>query len=373
MKIGVNARVLIAQRMEGVARYIYETLKCMVESHPEHEFHFYFDRPYDDVFIFSDNVIPHIEFPPARHPILWYWWFEHSLPRAMKRDGIDVLYSGDTFMSLKTDVPTLLVCHDINYYHYPEHVMWSHKKFYQHFFPRYHQKASHIIAVSEATKQDIVVAYNLPASKITVAYNAVPQGFTPLRKDQIQSVRDKYCDGKPYFIYLGSLHPRKNVDRLIRGFSKFREDYDVDISLIIYGRKAWKSDAIYKAWESSRYKNDIRFMDNNEGPVHEIMGGALGLCYVSLFEGFGIPILEAFSAGVPVITSNRSSMPEVAGGAALLADPEDIGSIAEQMHIMATNNQLRGELIEKGFRRLQEFSWKQSGDIIFNKLKMIVG
>ena len=214
MKIGVNARVLIAQRMEGVARFIYETLKCMVKAHPEHEFHFYFDRPYDDLFLFADNVIPHVEFPPARHPVLWYLWFEHSLPKAMKRDGIDVCYSGDTFMSLKTNVPTLLVSHDINYHHYPEHIIWSHKKFYQHYFPRYHKKAKHIIAVSDATKQDIIQVYGLPESKVSVAYNAVPEGFKPIAEEEVKRVREKYWG----FQLCSKLKPKleKELDQQIR-------------------------------------------------------------------------------------------------------------------------------------------------------------
>ena len=368
MKIGVNARVLIAQRMEGVARFIYETLKCMVKAHPEHEFHFYFDRPYDDLFLFADNVIPHVEFPPARHPVLWYLWFEHSLPKAMKRDGIDVCYSGDTFMSLKTNVPTLLVSHDINYHHYPEHIIWSHKKFYQHYFPRYHKKAKHIIAVSDATKQDIIQVYGLPESKVSVAYNAVPEGFKPIAEEEVKRVREKYTQGKPYFIYLGSLHPRKNVDKLILGYSSFREKYASDIGMVIYGRKAWKSEAIFEAYENSPFKSDIQFMDNSEGSIHQLMGAALGLCYVSLHEGFGIPILEAFSAGIPVITSNRSSMPEVAGDAALLADPESVESISDQMNRMATDETLRNELVKKGFERLKRFSWEESANIIFEKL-----
>ncbi len=369
LKIAVNARVLISHRMEGVARYIFETTRRMVNDHPEDEFHLYFDRPFDQKFIFAENVIPHVISPPARHPILWYIWFEIGLRKALKRDNIDILYSGDTFLSLKSAVPTIIVSHDINYNHYPQHIRWSHRKYYQKYFPQFHRKATHIIAVSETTKKDIVESYSLEEDKVTVAYNDVPEGFQAISESEKEMMRSKISSGKPFFIYLGSLHPRKNVEGLIKGFNYFKDKTGSDYKLLIYGRAAWKTSSIFETYQSSVYKDDIVFLDNSKISIHKALASAEALCYVSILEGFGIPILEAFESKVPVITSMVSSMPEVAEDAAILVDPFSDESIGLAMQRIIEEVDLKSELIEKGRLRKTKFSWQKSSEIIYHSIK----
>ena len=373
MQIAVNTRLLLAHRMEGVARYIYETSKEMVLSHPEVRFHFLFDRPYDEQFIFADNVIPHVIGWPSRHPLLWYLWFERSLPKFLRNNNIDVFYSGDMYMSLQADIPTLMVSHDLNYLHYPEGLRWSHLKFYQKYMPLYHKAADHLITVSEATKKDVIEKYNVKEDNITVAYNSVPSGFEMMTKEEIADVRMKFTKGCPYLVYVGSLHPRKNVERLLLAYDRYKsaDDNADNIQLVIYGRKAWKTDAIFSIYNQMKYKEDVVFLSNEDATVHKITGAATAMCYVSLFEGFGIPILEAYKCGVPVITSNVSSMPEVAGEGALIVDPKNIASIAEGMSTIVNDESLRRDLIQKGQKQLELFSWKKSADTIFEKLQKI--
>ena len=373
MQIAVNTRLLLAHRMEGVARYIYETSKEMVLSHPEVQFHFLFDRPYDEQFIFADNVIPHVIGWPSRHPLLWYLWFERSLPKFLRNNNIDVLYSGDMYMSLHANIPTLMVSHDLNYLHYPEGLRWSHLKFYQKYMPLYHKAADHLITVSEATKKDVIEKYNVKEDNITVAYNSVPSGFEMMTKEEIADVRMKFTKGCPYLVYVGSLHPRKNVERLLLAYDRYKsaDDNADNIQLVIYGRKAWKTDAIFSIYNQMKYKEDVVFLSNEDATVHKITGAATAMCYVSLFEGFGIPILEAYKCGVPVITSNVSSMPEVAGEGALIVDPKNIASIAEGMSTIVNDESLRRDLIQKGQKQLELFSWKKSADTIFEKLQKL--
>jgi len=195
--------------MEGIARYIYETTKRMVLAHPEDEFHFFFDRPYDEDFIFADNVTGHVLSPPARHPLLWHLWFEWAVPARLKKINADVFLSGDMYLSRKTKVPTIMVSHDLGYEHYPHHLRWSHKKYMLHYSKIYHHKASHLIAVSQATKDDIIDTYKINGSKITVAHNATPNGFKPISESEKKKLQIEFTQGDPFFIYLGSLHPRK--------------------------------------------------------------------------------------------------------------------------------------------------------------------
>lgn len=371
MNVAVNTRLLLAHRMEGVARYIYETTKLMVLKHPDVQFHFLFDRPYDDQFVFSSNVKPHVIGPPTRHPVLWYLWFERSLPKFFKQYNIDVFYSGDMYLSLKSQIPTLMISHDLNYLHYPGGLRWSHLKFYEYYMPKYHNAANHIVTVSEATKYDVMDKYGIAESDISVAHNAVPGSMEDIPEERKIAIRDEFTNGAPYFVYVGSLHPRKNIERLLQAYDAFRNKYECDTKLLIYGRIAWKTDKIFSIYESLKYKSDVIFFGNEKLQVKEVIGAAEAMCYVSLFEGFGIPILEAFACGVPVITSNVSSMPEVAGDAALLVDPISIEDIVDKMIQLSSSDNLKSTLVEKGYLQLKKFSWDSSADLIFKQLEKL--
>lgn len=341
----------------------------MVLNHPDDEFHFFFDRPYDKQFIFADNVTAHILSPPSRHPLLWYLWFEKSVPRKLKAIKADVFYSGDMYCSLKADVPTLMVSHDLNYEHHPEYLPWSARKFMSHYSPKYHRRADKLVAVSHATRKDITELYDIPSDKISVAFNAVPEGFAPLSEEEKKQVRDRWTMGLPYFVYVGSLHPRKNIPRLLEAFEVFKKQSDFPHKLVIYGRVAFKSEKIFDTLEIMEHKGEVIFLENDILPVPEIMGGAAGLCFPSLFEGFGIPILEAFHAEVPVITSNVSSMPEVAGKAAILVDPKNTSAIADAMTMLVVDTGFSEQLITEGRKQREKFSWDKSSGLIYEELQ----
>lgn len=368
MNIAVNARVLLKHRMEGVCRYIYETTRAMAEAHPEDTFYLFFDRPYDEFFITSDNVVPVVIPPPTRHPILWHIWFEWMVPRYLKKYDIDVFYSGDTYLSMKTQCPTLLVSHDLAYLHYPEHLPKRVLKYYTKNFPRFHKKAGHIVAVSQYTKDDICKQYGLDASNISVGYNACPAGFAPKSEEEVKDIRDKYAQGAPYFVYVGSFHPRKNVANLIRAFEHFKQSDDTGSKLLLIGRMAWNNEDLVQLYESSNYKEDVVLLGPMFDEVKDIVPASTALVYVSLFEGFGIPILEGWSSGVPVITSSVSSMKEVAGDAALTVDPLSPEDIAKAMETLSLDPQLRSRLVREGKERLAIFDWNQTAEMIYREL-----
>lgn len=365
MRIGINARLLQKGRMEGIARYIFETTRSMIERHPEHDFVFFFDRPFDPSFVDYPNATGIQIGIPARHPVLFKLWFDVSLPRAMKKEGIDVLLSGDSYASLVSKVPFVLVSHDLAFIHYPKYISAVQRIYYDYYFPKFHDRANSIIAVSQATKDDIVKQYKIDPSKIQIGYNATPDGFEPIDEEAQQKVRKIYSEGKPYFIYLGSMHPRKNVDKLIEAFSLYRKNNQSEHKLLLVGRKAWKYGDIDQAYQKSEFRTDIHFLHDIKDEAKLLMASAEALVYVSVFEGFGIPILEAFSSGVPVITSNISSMPEVAGEAAILVDPNSVESIANGMHRMTSDSRLRSQLIQLGLKRKAEFSWETTANTIF--------
>lgn len=367
MRIAINTRFLIRGKMEGMGWHNYELCKELVLEHPNDEFLFLFDRPFDRRFLFADNVKGVFLPPPARRPLLWHLWFEWAIPVYFRFWQPDVFFSPDGFCSIRSKVPTLMLVHDIAYQHYPQQIPNWALRYYQKNMPKFMERADHICTISEFGKQDLLNHYDLPPEKISVAPNALRGQFWPVSAERKQHIRHRYAQGEAYFFYLGAVHPRKNIDRLIMAFDQFKQSTGAPIKLLIGGRLAWQTGDIRKVYESANHRTDIKFLGYvGEEELPELMGSALALTYLSLFEGFGLPLLEAFSAEVPVITSNCSSMPEVVGEAALLVDPESIEAIAHAMYRVWQDDSLRRKLIIEGQQQLQHFSWSKTAQLVYD-------
>ena len=317
-KIAVNTRFLLKNKLEGIGWYTYENLKRITQANKEVQFHFLFDRKFDESFIFSDNIVPHIIHPPARHPFLWYIWYEYMIPSKLKEINPSLFISTDGMCSLASKVPTHLTIHDIAFKHFPHYIDRITSAYYNYFTPKYIEKAKRISTVSEFSKLDIVNAYGTDIAKIDVVYNGSKNTYTSLNEADKTKVKEKYAGGKDYFLYVGSMHPRKNIANLFHAFELFKRETNSDFKLVIAGRKAWQTSQIEKAYNSMSYKNEVIFLGHIlPEQLKDVYGGAYALTYVSHFEGFGIPILEAMSSNVPSIIANTSSMPEVGGDACL--------------------------------------------------------
>jgi glycosyltransferase involved in cell wall biosynthesis len=366
MRIAVNTRLLLKDRLEGIGWFTFETLKRMTCNHPEHEFIFIFDRPYAKEFIFSENITPVVIGPQARHPVLFYIWFDYQIPRVLKKYKADLFLSPDGYLSLRTRVPQFAVIHDISFVHRPEDLPKLKGWYYNYFFPRFAHKARRIATVSSYSKQDISQSFNVSSDKIGVVYDGIGEGFRPFPPEEQERVRKLYTSGNPYFLFVGALHPRKNVAGLLRAFDAFKSKVETGIKLLIVGGGMHKTEEIFDVLENMRYRNEIVFTGRvSTTELHRIYGAAFALVYVPFFEGFGIPIVEAMSAGIPVICSNTTSMPEVGGDAVFYIDPFNIEEITMAMEKIATTPELRMQLIEKGFRQKEKFSWDETARLLW--------
>ena len=341
----------------------------MVHEHPELEFFFFFDRPYDESFVFSSNVTPIVIPPQARHPVLFTLWFDWTLPYVLRKYKIDVFLSPDGYCSLRTPVPTCLVIHDLAFEHYPEHFKLSHKYYWKFFQPRFAHKAKRIVTVSEFSKQDIIGHYGINAAKIDVACNGAHDAYRPLRWDEKEAVKKKYADGCEYFVFAGALHPRKNIVNLLKAFVAFKKKQRSDMKLVIVGRLAWKYDEVLEMKENMPYKDDVKWVGYmNVDELSQVTGGAYAMVYPSYFEGFGIPILEALKCDVPAIVSHTSSMPEVVGDAGLLVDPNNVDDIAAKMEQLYKDEALRAKLIAAAPAQVIKFTWEKAADVLWDNI-----
>ncbi len=369
MRIGVNTRLLLKGKLEGIGWFTCQTLERMVHQHPEHDFYFFFDRPYDESFIFSRNVTPVVIPPQARHPLLFAMWFDGGLPYMLKKHKIDVFLSPDGFCSLRTKVPTCLVIHDLAFVHYPEHFVPSHRFYWKKFTPRFAKKAKRIVTVSEFSKQDIHKHYNVPLDKIDIAYNGAHKEYQPLDWEEREEVKKQYADGCEYFVFAGALHPRKNILNMLKAFIAFKKMQRSNMKFVIVGRFAWKYEEVLDMKENMPFKEDVKWVGYmNVDQLSRIVGASYAMVYASLFEGFGIPILEALQCNVPAIVSNTSSMPEVAGDAALLVNPQDVDDIAAKMEMLYKDEQLRAKLIAAAPEQIKKFNWDNSAEKLWESL-----
>lgn len=370
MRIAVNARFLLTNKLEGIGRFTYETMQRITRNHPEHQFIFLFDRPYSSEFVFADNVEPVVLFPQARHPFLYYWFFNISVTKALKKYHADVFVSTDGYLSLRTDVPQLAVMHDLAFLHFKQGINKLEYQYYTHFFPKYAHKAARLVAVSNYTKQDIVHQFNINPNKIDVVYNAPSIGFKPIDENLKAEVNQQFADGYNYFCYVGAMHPRKNIETLLKAFDAYKTSTQNNFKLVIVGRKAWQSKGIEETYNQMKHQQDVVFTGRvAEEDLYKITAAAHAMVYIPFFEGFGLPIVEAMACDVPVITSDVSSMPEVAGDAGVLVSPHDVKQVADAM-IKLTNDQnfYQQKKLASAKRKL-DFSWDVSAVQLWNSIE----
>ena len=367
MILGVSARVLLKDKLEGIGWFTHEILRRMVAAHPEHEFVFFFDRPYDAQFVYGPNVRAVVVPPPARHPILWVLWAEVTLPRALKKHRCDAFLALDTYMPTSSPIPTITIIHDLGFIHVPQQVPALVRAYFNRFYRIFARVATRVGTVSEYCRQDIAKQYDIAPERIDVVYNGIRDVFRPVSPEVVASTQQQYADGKPYFVFVGALQPRKNVEGLLRAFDAFKQDTESDTRLVIVGRRAWLDEGIRATFEAMSFKDDVLFTGYVDDPtLARIVASARAMTYVPLFEGFGVPAVEAMQCGVPIVTSDSSSLPEITQGAALLVNPNDTRAIADAMARVDADPQLRERLARDGIKRAADFSWDSSAQKVWD-------
>lgn len=371
--VAINTRHWIPGKMEGVGRFEMNIAIQLSNQHPEVDFHWIFDRkPPIDIELPS-NVTLHNIMPKARHPLLIKWWYNISIPRLLRKIKADVFLSADNIASDRVVCKSITVIHDIFFEHSLDGLPAKYIRFYRKNTPKFIKNSDKIVTVSEFSKNDIVAKYGIAENKISIVPNGFMEHFAPLDQASIEKTREKLTNGLPYFFVIGSLHPRKNLHRTIEAYVQFRRESKLEYPLLISGRPLWKDPSFARFDVPEKISNDIVFTGYlSDSEVGETMGSAYALLFLSLFEGFGVPVVEAFASGVPVVASNTSSIPEVASNAALLANPLYVSDIVSAMKLLTEDNTMRETLIQKGLERSKDFSWQKSASEMWTIIKSLL-
>lgn len=368
MRIAVNTRLLLKGKMDGIGWFTAETTRRMVLAHPEHQFFFFFDRKPAKEFLFADNVTPVVLFPQARHPLLWYLFFEWVTPWALKKYKIDLYLSTDGMMPLHPKVPTLTVIHDLNFEHASGNLMASHQRYMSHYYPRFARNATRVATVSEYSKKDISDTYNVDSMKIDVVYDGAHNNYRPHSEEEKAAIRTRFTEGSRYIIFISTILKRKNLANLLKAFDKVKEQGHDQLKLVVVGSRVWWQDELSDAYDNMIHKADVIMLGRVEpDDLSALLSAAEMLVYPSYFEGFGIPILEAMYAETAVIASKTTSMPEVGGDAALYIDPTKPDDIANTI-LRLDDKTLRTRLIENGRLQRTKFSWERTANLLWNSL-----
>jgi glycosyltransferase involved in cell wall biosynthesis len=363
MLIGVDASRTTVARRTGTEIYSLHLIRELLALEGASRFRLYFNQaPSGDLFLGAAEwrVMP---FPRL--------WTHLRLSWEMLAHPPDLLFVPSHVLPLLHPRRSAVTVHDLGFLYHPEAHTLS-QNLYLRWSTRHNaHAATRILADSQATCRDLVHHYSIPDSKIAVVYPGRDETLAPVAEpDLLSAVRARYGLAGPYLLYVGTLHPRKNLVRLVQAFgSLLRSSTDdsrapvAGLQLVLAGQRGWLYDDILDQVRRLGLSDRVvlpGYVPDADLPA--LLSGALAFIYPSLYEGFGLPLLEAMACGTPVICSNASSLPEVAGDAALLVDPTDTEALADALARLVADEGLRRELVERGFRQMRRFSWRRCAE-----------
>ncbi|MFY8090568.1 MAG: glycosyltransferase family 4 protein [Chitinophagaceae bacterium] len=372
MTIAVNTRFWQDGVLEGYGYFAQQVFSNMAMQQPLHNFIWIFDKSIPTNIYIPNNVKAIVVKPVARHALSFLYWYNVAVPLALKKYKPQIIIQPFGYCSLFTKVKQILVIHDLAFIHYPKFIPKHHLYFYKLFTPLFIKKATAIATVSEFSKQDIITQYKTKANKISVIYSAAKPFFIPLSWEDKQQTQDSYANGFQYFLFVGGVHPRKNVMGLLKAFSIFKKWQQSNFKLLIAGRLAWQFNDVVEKLKTYKYKDDVVLLDYvEEKQLARLVASAYAIIYPSFFEGFGVPIIEAMQSKTSIITSNVSSMPEIAGDAALYCNPNEHEDIAKQMITLYKDENLKQQLVAKGVDQANKFTWANTSNLLWSIIEKI--
>jgi glycosyltransferase involved in cell wall biosynthesis len=353
MRIGIDARLVFYNRA-GIGQYILQLTEALASLEPEEDTFFLLQSRKDRSTILNSNgFVRRSLWTPSHNR------FEQiTLSFEVSRLGLDLLHSPDFIPPFKRNCKSIITIHDLAFLLYPHFLTKESARYYGQIDQAW-RKTDHIIAVSETTKHDSIKMLGVPEKKITVIHEAANPIYRPLPKDEAQGVvKAKYNLDQDFILFVSTIEPRKNLPGLLRAYRRLRDEYKREELLVLAGSNGWLWEEVYETVAKLNLEKHVVFLGRvpSEDLVY-LYNAARLLVHPSFYEGFGLTPLEAITCGAPVIASNISSIPEVVGDAAVLIDPHDLDGLMVAIWRVLTEPELRQDLICKGLKRAQKFSW----------------
>lgn len=360
MHIAINAHLLAHTRnyrRAGVSNYTEQLILHLAQIDRANTYTIFTTRGLNQAswslpanFHVRPSLLPTIN-PRVRVP-----WEQFLAPALLRLYGADVYHGVLNVMPLAAHIPSIVTIHDLSPFLFPQTFRRVNRSYLRWAVRVACRNAAHLIAVSEFTKSELMRWMHVPAERITVTYNGVNERFAPPTPEILQAFRQRAGLPERFILFVGTLEPRKNLPTLLEAYARIARD--TDAALIIGGGKGWLYDSIFAKVEQLQLGERVRFagfIDDQDLPLW--YAAATVFILPSLYEGFGIPLLEAMACGTPVVTTTSSSLPEVVGDAGLTIAPTDVDAMAEALLRLLNDAALRTELRERGFVQARHFSW----------------
>ena len=358
MIIGYDGSKLGYTHKTGTENYATILLQNLLRIDQQNQYRIYLSQSNDSDYLRQSNVETRV----INYPRLWT---QMGLAKEVAIHQPDVLFIPAHTMPIlhRPSLRSVVTIHDLGYEYLPQYHQFPHKLYLNRTTEFAARHATRLIAVSEFTKQDLIRKLAVPAERISVVYEGVDlEANKRPSEEHIRQVKQKYGLIRPYIVFVSTIQPRKNLVRLIEAFAQIADQFP-QLDLVLAGGKGWLSDDIYAAPSRLKIEDRIKFLgyiDESDKPA--LYSGAELTAFVSLFEGFGLPVLESMACGTPTVVANASSLPEVAGDASVLVNPTDVTDIAHGLNKLLSEPRLRRELIDRGFVQAKKFSWQTAAE-----------
>ncbi len=386
MIIGIDGNEANVEKRVGISEYAYQLLRefselqtssiRQVQDLRDIEFRIYLkDEPLDDLPKVGHGWSYHILKPGK----LWTQW-RLPLDLYLHKSRPDVFFSPTHYAPRFSPVPTVMSVMDLSYLYFPELFKKADLMQLQSWTAYSVKKAKRVLTISNSSRDDIIKEYEVGSDRVTTIYPGVKDTLSLVPHVYgMNELESKYSISKKFVLFVGTLQPRKNISRLIEAFNEVIKSSShkvkksgEDLELVIVGKKGWLYEDILAAPKKLGIEDRVKFLEGvTDGELTLFYKNALCCVLPSLYEGFGLPVLEAMQHGCPVITSNISSLPEAGGDAALYVDPENVTDIAEKIQKLVSDEKLRNELIEKGYKQVKKFSWEKTAKATLKVLEEV--
>lgn len=375
MRIGVDARYLREPRT-GIGQYLHELLTSLLKIDEGIECHLFYQTELERDWRGLARTVGHRVASgrlklglsgPER-------WEQVSLPLTLLLVRPTLYHAVGMVGPVFSPSPLVATIHDLSFARYPEFFLAREAGYWNRWVPATARRAGRVLVNSEFTASEVQTLYGIPSSRIVVTPLGVASHFVSHRgTSTLRRVLAQYSLSRPYVLFVGTIQPRKNIVRLIGAFADVRRRYDIPHELVICGQRGWLCDDVFAAAAAPEIREHVRFLGHaRRDDLPFLYSGADVFAYPSLYEGFGLPVLEAMACGTPVVTSRTSALPEVAGGSALLVDPTDVGEIADGLWHLIDNCKTRARLVASGLERACAFTWIRTAQLTLSAYREVV-